>query len=158
MQDLEFSIRHLVEIAVRALSPSVNDPYTAVSVINRLSASLAELMGRDLPAGVFHDASGRARLICPRPTYASVLAAALSQIRQNGGNKPIIVITLLEAITRMAPHVRSEAQREALREELRHITDLAEREIGDSADLAAVRRRAGAASRSLADGDAVAAR
>lgn len=46
VQDLGYAIRHLVEIAVRALSPGVNDPYTALAVINRLSASLSILMGR----------------------------------------------------------------------------------------------------------------
>jgi uncharacterized membrane protein len=49
VQDPDFGIRHLVEIAVRALSPGINDPYTAIAAINQLSASLARLMDRNLP-------------------------------------------------------------------------------------------------------------
>jgi uncharacterized membrane protein len=149
VQDLEFSIRHLVEIAVRALSPGINDPYTAVSVTNRLSASLALLMGRDLPAGVFRDGDGRTRLICPRPTYAGVFASALSQIRQNGGDKPIMLITLLDAVARMAPHVRTEAQRAALAAELKRICDAMRRRIDDPNDLKDVEDRARAAEHAL---------
>ena len=149
MQDLEFSIRHLVEVAVRALSPGINDPYTAVSVTNRLSASLSELMGRDLPPGVFRDESGQARLVCPRPTCASIFAAALSQIRQNGGDKPIILITLSDAVARMAPHVRTEAQHAALLAELELIRDTMRRRIDGTKDLHDVEERAHAAERAL---------
>lgn len=81
-QDLEFSVRHPVEIAVRALSPGINDPYTAAAVNNQLSASLGRLMVRDLPPGVFTDGEGAVRAICERPTYASLLGAAFHQICQ----------------------------------------------------------------------------
>jgi uncharacterized membrane protein len=89
VQDLEFSIRHLVEIAVRALSPGINDPYTAVAVIHRLTASLSRLMARAVPRGVFRDEGGEVRVVCPRPTYASLLSASFDQIRQNGTDKPL---------------------------------------------------------------------
>ena len=148
-QDLEFSVRHLVEIAVRALSPGINDPYTTAAVINQLSASLARLMTRALPPGVFNDDEGAVRVICDRPTYASLLGAAFHQIRQNGGDKPLVLIHLLEAVERIAPHARTESQCEALRKELRHLCDTAEREVDDPADLAKVRERARAASRAL---------
>ena len=153
-QDLEFSVRHLVEIAVRALSPGVNDPYTAAAVINQLSASLGRLMNRELPRGVFSDAEGTMRVICERPTYASLLGASFHQIRQNGGDKPLILIHLLDAIERIASRARTESQREALREELRRVSDTAEREIDDPADLATIRKRALVASRALDDLDA----
>ena len=151
VQDLDFAIRHLVEIAVRALSPGINDPYTAVSATNRLSASLAQLMERELPAGVIRDEDARIRLICPRPTYASVFAAALSQIRQNGGDKPIIVLTLLDLVARMGPHVRTEAQHAALMAEFERIRATATRCIEDPNDLEDVEKRACEAEKSLRD-------
>lgn len=129
VQDPDFSIRHLVEIAVRALSPAINDPYTAVSVVNRLSASLSRLMGRAMPRGAYFDRDGVLRVLCPEPTYGSILGAAFDQIRQNGGDKPVIVIHLL-------------TQREALREQVRVIVEAAERRIEGPSDLAAVGRRA----------------
>ena len=50
--DIEFAIRQLVEVADRALSPGTNDPYTAISVLDRLGASLCDVAGRGLPTGV----------------------------------------------------------------------------------------------------------
>lgn len=141
MQDPEFPIRHLVEIGVRALSPGTNDPYTAVAVVHRLSASLSRLMERALPPGVFRDENGVVRVVCPRPSYMTLTGAALDQIRQNGADKPLVVIHLLEAIARIAEHVMLPSQVEVLREQLRIIGEDAEREIASPADQADVRER-----------------
>jgi uncharacterized membrane protein len=141
VQDPEFPIRHLVEIGVRALSPGTNDPYTAVAVVHRLSASLSRLMGRALPRGVFRDGSGAVRVVCPRPSYASLTGAALDQIRQNGADKPLVVIHLLEALARIAEHVSFPSQVAVLAEQLRMIEEDAEREIASSSDQAAVKAR-----------------
>lgn len=144
-QDPDFSIRHLVEIAVRALSPGINDPYTAVSAINQLSASLSHLLGRALPPGVYRDDADAIRLICPRPTYGSLMAAAFDQIRQNGADKPVVVIHLLEAIGRIAPHASLPEQREALHRQLQIIVDAARRRTPDPSDLTDIERHAEAA-------------
>ena len=141
VQDLEFGIRHLVEIAVRALSPGTNDPYTAVAVVHRLSASLARLMGRALPPGVFRDEEGTARVVCSQPSYASLTAAAFDQIRQNGADKPLIVIHLLKALDRIAEHVRLPAQAEVLAAQLRIVAEDAEREIVSPSDQADMNAR-----------------
>lgn len=141
VQDPEFAIRHLVEIGVRALSPGTNDPYTAVAVVDRLSASLSRLMGRALPPGVFRDEEGRARVVCPRPGYGNLTAAAFDQIRQNGADKPLVVIHLLEALARIAEHVRLPAQAEVLAAQLRIIAEDAEREIAGPSDQADMKKR-----------------
>ena len=141
MQDPEFPIRHLVEIGVRALSPGTNDPYTAVAVVHRLSASLSRLMERALPPGVFRDENGMVRVVCPRPSYMTLTGAALDQIRQNGADKPLVVIHLLEAIARISEHVKLLSQIEVLREQLQIIGEDAEREIASPADKADVRER-----------------
>ena len=134
VQDSEFSIRHLVEIGVRALSPGTNDPYTAVAVVHRLSASLSRLMGRALPPGVFRDGSGVVRVVCPRPSYASLARTAFDQIRQNGADKPLVVIHLLEAVARIAEHVSLSSQVEVLTEQLRVIEEDAGREIASTSE------------------------
>ena len=141
VQDPDFSIRHLVEIAVRALSPGINDPYTAVAAVARLSASLSRLMGRALPQGVFVDEEGTVRIICPRPTYTSILAAAFDQIRQAGSDKPIILIHLIQAINRMAPHARTSEQIEALQAQVKLFLATAERSIADPSDILVVKRK-----------------
>jgi uncharacterized membrane protein len=141
VQDPEYSIRHLVEIAVRALSPGVNDPYTAVAVVHRLSASLSHLMGRGLPPAVFRDESDVVRVVCSQPSYASLTEAALDQIRQNGADKPLVVIHLLEAVARIAEHVSLPSQIEVLLKQLRTIEEDAGREIASPSDRADVKAR-----------------
>ncbi len=134
VQDIEFSIRHLVEIAARALSPGVNDPYTAAAVVDQLSSSLSRVMECDLPPGVQRDADDRVRVVCPAPTYASLLGAAFDQIRQNGADKPMIAIRLIDAIGRIVQHVRLPAQRDALSEQLRIVAEAAARRVEDPSD------------------------
>ena len=142
VQDLEFSIRHLVEIAVRALSPGINDPYTAVSVIHRLSSVWPQLMDRAVPRGVFHDDDGHLRMICPRPTYAGLLSASFSQIRQNGTDKPLVLIHLLKAFKAMGYCARTDEQRAALREQVDAVLEDAKRDILNHVDLKDIEQHA----------------
>jgi uncharacterized membrane protein len=141
VQDPEFSIRHLVEIAVRALSPGINDPYTAVAVINQLSASLSHLMSRSLPPGLFRDHSGIPRVLSPAATYQSLIGAAFDQIRQHGADQPIIVIHMLEAIERIADHLALPAQVEAVEAQLKAIAQAGHRRTIQVEDRDAVTRR-----------------
>jgi uncharacterized membrane protein len=151
VQDLDFAIRHLVEIAVRALSPGINDPYTAVSVISQLSAAMARLLGSEMPAGVFRDSGGRTRVLCPRPTHATTISSAFDQIRQSGGDKPLVVLNLIAAVERLAPHVRTPGQAELLRGQLDTILETARRAVPDASDRADIEARAEAARAALAN-------
>jgi uncharacterized membrane protein len=149
VQDPDFSLRHLDEIADRALSPAVNDPYTAVAVIDRLSASLCKLMSRALPPGVFRGKDGAVRLACTQPTYAGLIQAGFNQIRQNGAGMPIIVLHLLEAIERVAEHVRLPAQHEALAEQAQVMMEAARSCIRDEFDRRRIEERYAAVQRTL---------
>jgi uncharacterized membrane protein len=148
VQDVAFPIRHLVEIAVRALSPGVNDPYTAAAVIDRLSGSLARLTDAALPAGAFRDAGGRIRVISERETFASLVGAGFDQIRQNGAEMPLILIHLARAAARVGALARSVAQTQVLRREVDRLAEAAER-IVQAHDRAAVAERIAAARATL---------
>ncbi|WP_119153386.1 DUF2254 domain-containing protein [Caldimonas tepidiphila] len=137
-QDLEFSIRHLIDIALRALSPGINDANTALMVIDRLRGALSRLMGKELAPCVYRDAAGEVRLVCRRSSHADILDAALHQIRQAAARQPAIVIRLLEALARIAEHVRLPEQRESLRHHARLIAAAGLREAqepGDRTDI-----------------------
>lgn len=140
-QDPEFSIRHLVEIGVRALSPGVNDPYTAVAVINQLSASLCRLMVRALPSGQLHDTRGQLRVQCRMPTYATLIGAAFSQLRQNAAGAALVYIHLVEALHRLAEFSRLEVQREAVRQQLMVVCETAVRSVPAEYDRQAIETR-----------------
>lgn len=116
-QDLEFSINQLVEIAVRALSPGINDPFTAIRCIDQLSASLCHLAQREIPSPYRYDDNDKLRVIAEPITFADMTDVAFNQIRQYGTTSVAVTIRLLDAIAVIAPHTYNKADRSAL---LRH--------------------------------------
>jgi uncharacterized membrane protein len=120
-QDLEFSIRHLIDIALRALSPGINDTNTALVVVDRLRGALARLLGKQLAIVVRHPQAWRVRF--KQDSHEDVLDTAFNQIRQAATGNPAALIRLLQAQGRLAEHVQSAAQRDAL---LRHARMLVE--------------------------------
>ena len=82
IQDIEYPIRQLVEIALRALSPGVNDPFTAIAVIDRLAGSIATIMTRGEPQSVWQDENDVVRMLLPTASFDGILDAAFNQIGQ----------------------------------------------------------------------------
>jgi uncharacterized membrane protein len=116
-QDPAYGIRQLVDIAVRALSPSLNDPTTAVQVIDQLHDLLRRLSQRQLPARTRADGDGALRLIVDRPDFGEYVRLALEEIRHHGASSVQVVRRTREALAdciRIAPPER----RFVLREEL----------------------------------------
>ena len=134
-QDLEFAVRHLVEVAVRALSPGINDPFTAMAVIDRLRGGLCRLAARRLPAAALPDEAGALRLVRRTTTFDGTVDAAFNQIRQAGSAKPAILIHMLEALVEIAPHVRTADQRDTLVRHARLIRAAGQRDVPDEADM-----------------------
>jgi len=116
--DPEFAIEQLVEVAVRALSPGVNDPFTAIRCIDRLGSSLALIARRRLPTFHHFDDEGNPRVFERRLTYSGVCAAAFNQIRHYGGSSVAVTLRLLECIAALAPQVEDEEFRQALRQQV----------------------------------------
>jgi uncharacterized membrane protein len=112
-QDLEFAVRQLVEVGLRALSPSLHDPFTAVAVLDRLGAALCELAGRVLPDGRTRRA-GRLRLRRPTTDYAGLLDAMFHLLRQAAVSEPAVLIRLLEVLAEVAAVERDPSRRRIL--------------------------------------------
>ena len=85
-QDPKYAVRLLVDIAIRALSPAVNDPTTAVQALDQLEDLLLRLGRRNLAAGRACDASGRLRLVFPVPSWDDFLVLAFDEIRYYGAS------------------------------------------------------------------------
>jgi uncharacterized membrane protein len=83
-QDPAFAMRIVVDTAIRALSPAVNDPTTAVQALDVLEVLVRELSGRDLDASLARDAAGDVRLVWPSPSWDDVLDLAFDEIRLYG--------------------------------------------------------------------------
>lgn len=107
-QDVEFAVDQLVELATRSLSPSINDPFTAMSCIDRLGSALATLSERRIPSGYQYDDDGNLRLITRRVTFADLLDDAFNLIRQNSRGNVAVSIRLLEALAVVAEQINSQ--------------------------------------------------
>lgn len=113
-QDVECAVNELVEVAIRALSPGINDPFTAMNCIDRLSASLCRLARREIPAPFRFDPDDRLRLVTQTITFAGVLNASFDQIRQYGRSSAAVTIRLLERLMVVAEFSRRESDQEAI--------------------------------------------
>ena len=116
-QDLEFAVNQLVEIAVRALSPGVNDPFTAITCVDRLGSALCCLAQRGMSSPYRYDTQDQLRVITPVLTFSDVTDVAFNQIREYGRTSTSVTIHLLETIAVIAGSVHRSEDRVAL---LRH--------------------------------------
>jgi uncharacterized membrane protein len=140
-QDILFAIDQLVEIAIRAISPAVNDPFSALTCIDWLGANLARLSSRSLPSGVYRDSLGRIRLIEPQIGYARVVNRAFDKIRQSGRGMPAIAIRQLETLAIIAEATTGDEERQVLRRQADMILHASEEAIAEEGDRADVRVR-----------------
>ncbi len=113
-QDLGFAVDQLVEIALRALSPAVNDTFTALNCIDWLGDGLCKISARDLPDGIYRDGRGVVRLIDPVITYERLVKGAFDKVRQAGRGMPAVYIRQLQNLEKILQYVVSEGQREVL--------------------------------------------
>jgi len=101
-QDVEFAIRQLVEVAARALSPGVNDPYTAINVIERIGGAFREVADRPVPRGLWHDDEGVPRLMLPVPDATALVDGAYLPLRQHARSSEAVAIALMDSYRVMA--------------------------------------------------------
>jgi uncharacterized membrane protein len=132
-QDPAFAVRIIVDIAIRALSPAVNDPTTAVLGIDQLERLLRYIGSRQLDPGMLKDADGNLRLIIPVPDWEDYVSLAVSEIRLYGANSiqvPRRLSAMLEHLINILPAPRAPA----LRKELLLLAKAVKREFLDAAD------------------------
>jgi uncharacterized membrane protein len=101
-QDVVFSVHQLAQIAVRALSPGINDPFTAYSCIDRLVDGLGKVLQRPELPNCFHDEKGVLRLVTTVLDFADLLDAAFDEIREYGRESGVVIRHLLNALSDLA--------------------------------------------------------
>ena len=149
-QDVAFGIRQLVDIAIRAISPAVNDPTTATDAIRHLAVILAALAPRPIGPFTARDRTGRIRVIVPTPGFEAYLDTSCAQIRRYGASEPEVLRTLLNSLTDIATLADDPQRRSAVGEQVELIMTAAAKEIPHPADreiveAAAARARQAAA-------------
>ncbi|MBV9049804.1 MAG: DUF2254 domain-containing protein [Solirubrobacterales bacterium] len=139
-QDLPFAVDQLVEIAIRALSPAVNDTFTALTCIDWLGASLCQVTTGWRPIRVHRDSHGFVRLITAHVSYERLIERAFEKIRQAGRGMPAVLIRQLEALTKITDHTSIAEQRELLLQQAAMILQASEESVPEQADRADVQR------------------
>ncbi len=140
-QDVSFGIDQLVEIAIRALSPAVNDTFTAMTCIDWLGENLCKIVTRWHPARVHRDGRGFIRLISAEPSYNRLVQRSFEKIRESSMGMPAVMIRELEALARIMTETTSDGQRRVLLEQAAMIDRASERSVPEAADRADIRRR-----------------
>ena len=127
-QDVAFGIRQIVDIAMKALSPGINDTTTAVMCVDYLTAILTQLAVRRLriPHGM---EQGELRVIARGPSFETLLCEAFEQIRRDAERNVTILLQLLGALQTIADLTTSPSRRWMLRQEVEEIAEVADRTI-----------------------------
>ena len=139
-QDLSFAVDQLVEIAIRALSPAVNDTFTALTCIDWLGEGLCKATTRWRPQLVHRDSHGHVRVITAQVSYTRLVERAFEKIRQAGWGMPAVQIRQLDALTKIAGHATDDQQRELLVRQAEMILRAAKESVPEPADRADVQR------------------
>jgi uncharacterized membrane protein len=142
-QDAAFGIRQLVDVACKALSPAVNDPYTAVQAVDHLSVIFCALAVRPLGDDIAYDAQGHTLVIVPGRRFGDYLGTMCGLIRRYGAGEPALALALLRLLDDCASLVPNDRSRLlAISEQATLILSDAEREIAQPADVGSVRAAA----------------
>ena len=112
-QDPKYAIRLLVDIAIRALSPAINDPTTAVQALDQIEDLLTRLGQRNLEIGAYRDAAGELRLVVPFPAWEDLVRLAFDEICYCGATSVQVMRRMNALIADLIPHV-PEARRPVL--------------------------------------------
>ncbi len=134
-QDCAFGIRQLVDMALRALSPGINDTTTAVMCVDYLTAILARLVAREIPS-THRYADGELRVIAIGQTFASLVAESFDEIRCSAKGNAVILLRMLGSVQTISSLTNSPSRRRVLRKQIELIVELAGRSIESPHDRA----------------------
>ena len=141
-QDLEFSIQQMVEIAARALSPGVNDPYTAITCIDNLTSIMCYLAQAKFPSKYRFDEEGNLRIIADTLDFEGILDTAFNQIRQFSEESPAVIIRMMEALTTIHEFTSKESHKKAVIKHAEMVLSSGKQNIEEKNDIDDLTERA----------------
>ena len=141
-QDPEFAVDQLSELAMRALSPGINDPRTAMICVDRLTAALCLVSRRRLNGPHVYDEEGTIRMVVDHVTFGELLDASFDPIRHAGNTQPMVLASLAGGLDKIAELIPDdETMRNSIRAHAEAIQRVAEKADFDEKDAAMVKRR-----------------
>jgi len=140
-QDISFGIDQLVEIAIRALSPAVNDTFTALTCIDWLGDCLCRITLGWHPQRVHRDRDGYVRVFAQQVAYDRLVQRAFDKVRQASVAMPAVMIRQLDALHRVAEQTVDPDRRQVLLDQAQLIANTCDATVPEQADRDDVRRR-----------------
>lgn len=148
-QDPGFGVRQLVDVALKALSPGVNDTTTAVMCLDYLGSVMAA-MGRLAIPSPYRYEDGSLRIVAAGPDYAAMLGEAFDQIRRAAGGNVTVIVRMIGVIGTLAALVDGKDRRDDLKAQLESIAALGARSVEAPEDSALIELALAGARRTLA--------
>ncbi|HUF49628.1 MAG TPA: DUF2254 family protein [Longimicrobiales bacterium] len=133
-QDIQRGIIELLDIGVRALSPGVNDPTTALGCVDRLTQVLAALGTRRAPDAARLGEDGSLRFIARRPEFTDIIQLSYGELRHHGAATPAVALRLVDSMRRVAQRVSAE-RRAALQDQLAELAVAVRQKVQHPGDL-----------------------
>ena len=130
-QDVECALRELVEIGVRALSPGINDPYTAILCIDYVQAALTQLVRRPWPMPAYLDDDKKVRVVASQRDFNEMLATACDTLREAGKSTAIVQKRLARMLANLLDRVHRDDDRAVLQDQLDRVTAAAKKHLLD---------------------------
>jgi len=150
-QDVAYAVNQLVEMAVRAMSPAINDPYTAMTCLDYIGDGLALFIQQGEKASHYYDGEGKLRLLLEPVTFDELLSGAFDMLRHCSCDNASVLLHMLEVIDGIGEGVKSLEDRQALRHHVSLIQ--AESQAGEliEQDRQSIHRMCEALQRKLAE-------
>jgi len=128
-QDVEYAVNQLTEMAVRAMSPAINDPFTAMTCLDHIGDGLVKFIRQGEKSSHYYDRNGRLRLVLEPVTFDALLSAAFDMLRHASCDNASVLLHMLEAIDAIGREAQAPEARQLL---LRHVRLIqAESQAGD---------------------------
>jgi uncharacterized membrane protein len=134
-QDVAFGIRQLADIAVKALSPAVNDPYTGIQALEHVSVLLTALAARPLGSQLITDQAGQLRVVLHGRDLEYIVELGTGQIRRYGHDEPRVLSALLRTLRRTGLFCRDDAGRAVVERHVRLVIEAAQAGVAQEGDL-----------------------
>jgi len=118
-QDVEYAVNQLTEMAVRAMSPAINDPFTAMTCLDHVGHGLGEFIRQGQKGSHYYDRTGKLRLVLEPVTFDVLLSAAFDMLRHASCDNASVLLHMLKVIDLLSQEVKAPEARQQL---LRHVS------------------------------------
>jgi uncharacterized membrane protein len=140
VQDVRYGLGQLVEVALHALSPGINEPFTAINCIDRLGETLAYVASQEIPSNCVYDSENQLRVILPALEFPRLVPYSFDQIILFAAKQPYVLRSILHTLSGLPLQRRSDQL--AIADQLERIRTYAARNVEDAVALSEITRLA----------------